>query len=253
MRVTVCQLPDPLLEFEDAWGRLAVHSEGCGLVVLPELPFYPWVAWTNQYEADVWDEAVAAHQKWMSRLNELGARAVVGSAAVGARGADRRNRAFVWDEGELTMSHEKYYLPEEPGFWEASWYERGEGTFEATRAAGHDVGFLLCTEMWFTDRAREYARQGIRLLFTPRVTEGRTADKWIAGGRSAAVMSGAFSLSSNRVGSNNGVDFGGVGWVIDPDGEILATTSLEEPFVTVEIDPVAADDAKSTYPRYVPE
>ena len=68
------------------------------------------------------------------------------------------------------------------------------------------------------------------------MTESQSVDKWLAGGRAAAVMGGAFSLSSNRAGSNHGLTYGGLGWVIGPDGQVLATTSDSEPFVTVEID-----------------
>jgi N-carbamoylputrescine amidase len=251
MKVTVCQLPDPIPDFEMAWAGLCASAAGSDLVVLPELPFYPWVGWTDRFDQAVWDEAVVAHEKWIDRLGELGALTVVGSAPVGRE--DRRNRAFTWSGGEIEYSHDKYYLPEEPGFWEASWYSRGDGTFDAVEVAGQTAGFLLCTEMWFTDRAREYARQGVRLLLTPRATEQATTDKWFAGGRVAAIMSGAFSMSSNRFGSNNGVSFGGQGWVIDPDGAVLAVTSESEPVATVDIAPAVADAAKATYPRYVSE
>jgi N-carbamoylputrescine amidase len=251
MKVTVCQLPDPIPDFEMAWAGLCASAAGSDLVVIPELPFYPWVGWTDRFDQAVWDEAVLAHEKWIDRLGELGALTVVGSAPVGRE--DRRNRAFTWSGGEIEYSHDKYYLPEEPGFWEASWDSRGDGTFDAVEVAGQTAGFLLCTEMWFTDRAREYARQGVRLLLTPRATEQATTDKWLAGGRVAAIMSGAFSLSSNRFGSSNGVGFGGQGWVIDPDGNVLAVTSESEPVATVEIDPSVADVAKATYPRYVSE
>ncbi|MDH3463310.1 MAG: carbon-nitrogen hydrolase family protein [Acidimicrobiia bacterium] len=253
MRVTVCQLPDPVDEFERAWTELVEHARGSDLVVLPELPFHPWVAWTDQYDPATWDAAVSSHDEWVRRLSDLGAGAVAGSRPVRTASGAGHNRAFIWDRGQVTDGHDKYYLPEEPGFWEATWYSRGDGTFDAMSLGEQRVGFLLCTEMWFTDRAREYARQGVQLLLTPRVTEPTGVDKWIAGGRSAAVMSGAFSLSSNRMGSNHGVDFGGAGWVIDPDGAVLATTTLADPVVTVDIDLTLADAAKLTYPRYVEE
>jgi N-carbamoylputrescine amidase len=44
---------------------------------------------------------------------------------------------------------------------------------------------------------------------------------------------------------------GGVGWIISPNGEILATTSAEAPFVTVDIDLAAPIAARYQYPRYV--
>lgn len=253
MRVTVCHLPDPPRRFEEAWSELCRRASGSDLVVLPEMPFHPWVAWTDQFEPAEWDAAVASHIAWMERLGELEASAVVGSRAFTTESGTGHNRAFIWDRGAVVDGHDKYYLPEEPGFWEATWYSRGDGTFSAVDFDNARAGFLLCTEMWFTERAREYARQGIQLLLTPRVTERSTSDKWLAGGRVAAVMSGAFSLSSNRTGSNHGVDFGAGGWVIDPDGEVLATTSELEPAVTVDIDLEEADAAKMTYPRYVRE
>jgi N-carbamoylputrescine amidase len=39
--------------------------------------------------------------------------------------------------------------------------------------------------------------------------------------------------------------------VVSTDGEVMASTSPGEPFVTVDIDLALAERAKSTYPRYV--
>ena len=102
------------------------------------------------------------------------------------------------------------------------------------------------------DRARAYGKAGIHLLVTPRTTGTQSSDKWLAGGRVAAVIAGAFGLSSNRVSSEGQpAGFGGKGWVVGPDGDVLAVTSRERPFATVEIDPADAEHAKQTYPRYV--
>ena len=49
-------------------------------------------------------------------------------------------------------------------------------------------------------------------------------------------------------------EWGGTGWIIEPqEGEVLGTTSRDDPFLTLELDPAVADAAKSTYPRYVLE
>jgi N-carbamoylputrescine amidase len=47
------------------------------------------------------------------------------------------------------------------------------------------------------------------------------------------------------------MEFAGCGWIIDPDGEVLAVSSDIEPFVTRDIDLDRARAAKGTYPRYV--
>ncbi len=53
-----------------------------------------------------------------------------------------------------------------------------------------------------------------------------TTEKWIMGGRAAAVMSGAFCLSSNRGGVDaRGHAWGGHGWIVEPEqGMVLGTT-----------------------------
>ena len=41
--------------------------------------------------------------------------------------------------------------------------------------------------------------------------------------------------------------------MIDPEGEVLATTSFDDPFATVEVDLGFSERSRSTYPRDVPE
>ena len=88
----------------------------------------------------------------------------------------------------------------------------------------------------------------------PRATPHGSVEKWLAGGQAAAVVSGSFCLSSNLYNPpGSAADIGGLSWVIDPEGNILARTSVEQPYATVEIDLNEAEVAKSTYPRYVPD
>ncbi len=256
MKVTVCELRNEPAALEDDWRSLATHvrAEGSDLVLLPEMPFHPWLAATRDVEAERWQASVRAHDAWAARLHELGAAAVVATRPVVA-GGKRFNQAMLWQagSGELPVSHRKQYLPEEEGFWEASWYAAGPPGSERVTAGGAAIGFAICTEMWFFHRARDYSKQGVQLLACPRATLQPSVDKWLAGGRAAAVVSGAFCLSSNFSGSAGALgDWGGCGWVVEPEaGEVLGTTSVTSPFVTVAIDLAVADAAKSTYPRYV--
>lgn len=255
MKVTVCELADDPQQFRNDWQALVAHakSEASDLVLLPELTFSPWVCWTDEVNPAKWEEAVAAYDASMELLADLAPAVVLGTRPVSNDGK-RHNEAYVCEPGKPYQEvHHKYYLPEEPGFWEASWYQRGEKEFSPAEAGPAKVGFLICTEMWFTEHARAYAKQGIHLLAVPRATEFSTAEKWVAGGRAAAVMSGAYCISSNRNGKANGVHWGSASWVIDPDGEVLARTSEKEPFATVEIDLEITKRAKQTYPRYVLE
>ncbi len=107
---------------------------------------------------------------------------------------------------------------------------------------------MTCSDLWSMENAQSYGRAGVALIAVPRCM-GLGTDKWLAGKRVAAVVSGSCHISSNRTGTRGVAKFGGMGWVVDPDGQVLATTSRAKPFVTVEIDREAAEKAKKTYPR----
>lgn len=251
MKVTVCELPDSLSQSD--WKALSTHvkSEKSEFLLLPEMPFAPWVFSSNEVRQPEWDAFVLAHDRWMERLGELGAAMVAGTRPV-RDGVGRFNEGFIWSvKGGYQAVHRKAYLPDEQDFYEGSWYEASHPEFNIVDAGDAVVGFLICTEIWFTDGARDYARKGSHLLLSPRATEWNTAQKWIAGGQAASVVAGAYGLGSNRSGHGSGVHWGSHGWIIDPDGMVLGTTSPSAPFLTRELDLSLADRAKSSYPRYI--
>ncbi len=257
MRVTVCELSNDRSTLEGQWADLISHcrQERSELVLLPEMPFSPWLAATDAVDQSAWMSAVIEHESWRKAFVDLVPRTVLCTDPVVDDGTNY-NEAYVWSAvGGYRAAHRKYYLPDEPGFWEARWYQRGSKEFGVIDAGVARIGFLLCTEMWFTEHARSYARQGVEILAVPRATGLESADKWVAGGRAAAVMSGAFCLSSNRGGADaSGFVWGGHGWIIEPqEGEVLGATSAEEPFLTIDIDLDVAKHAKTSYPRYVIE
>jgi N-carbamoylputrescine amidase len=108
------------------------------------------------------------------------------------------------------------------------------------------VGFQLCTELLFTNLAREIGQGGAHLIAAPRATSGHR--RWPMAACLAAVMSGCFVASPHRR-SYASEAFAGRSWLVSPEGEILGETSADTPYLTVEIDLEEADRAKHTYPR----
>jgi N-carbamoylputrescine amidase len=252
MKITVCQMRDQISEFDEDWNLLIEHvqKEKSDIILLPEMTFSPWFAVNPNFVPDEWEKAVLAHDKAETLLKELSPACVLGSRPVNCDNK-RLNQAYVWEpESSMTFTHTKYYLPNEEGYWEANWYHRGDGSFQPVRCQEATIGFLICTDLWFYQHSRQYAHQGVHLIACPRATPHATLDKWLTGGRTAAIVAGAFCLSSNKF-SLEGADLGGQGWIIDPDGEVLGVTSRNDPFLTVNIDLEEADRAKETYPRYV--
>ena len=251
LKATITQLDAGALEGE--WTRLRRHvaAERPELLLLPEMCFCPWFCASPRRSDAIWERAIQDHARWLGRLPELGAKIIVGTAPRNV-GVKRYNVAFLWTaESGTRWIHKKTYLPNDDGYWEANWYDRAPIDFEPVSCGELSMGLTICTEIWFMRHAREYGRRGVQLLLNPRSTPRHTNDKWLAGGRAAAVVSGAFCLSSNHAGQADHIELGGAGWICDPDGALLAATSAEEPFVTLNLDLDKADEAKSTYPRYV--
>lgn len=255
MRVTVCELPNNWMISDIYWNRLIHHlkEEKSDLLVLPEMPFFEWITKSDVVTPLFWERAVKAHDKWIDRLNELPVGMTIASRPV-IENNKRLNRGFVFirDKGYIPV-HDKYYLPNDSGYYEASWYEKGGGQFDVICLDDIRIGFLICTEIWFTARAREYLKQDIDILVCPRATPKTKIDIWVTGGKAAAIVAGAFCLSSNYNGPNTKeADFGGTGWIIEPDrGDVRGITSADQNFLTLEIDINEAKYAKTTYPRYI--
>ena len=258
MKVTVCQIDPTHERLEDQLTALRNHvsENGSEFVLLPEMSFSPWLAADPEPDAARWIEAVKAHETQIELLGQLGVDSVLGTRPIVDDVGSRRNEAYLWTHASGTAAgiREKYYLPDEAGYWEHTWYDRGERTFPTARAGDAIFGVQICTEMWFLEWARHYGASRADLLCIPRATPRGSIDMWVAGGRTAAVCSGAFCLSSNlRDADGFGADCGGVGWIIDPDGEIIATTSDDKPFATADVNLDISRSSKSTYPRYVPD
>lgn len=251
MRVTVCELPHEPGALANAWARLCRHSMNrrSELVLLPEFAMVEAVWKDERYDGERWSAALARSDEWLARLPELRAEYVVGTRPATADGRPY-NQGFLWSATHgFAPLRRKFFLPDEPGGWEAGWFDKGDPGFPAFHAGALSFGLNICTELWAVETYAAYAVTGVQAILSPRATAYATTAKWLSAGVVAAVRSGAFSVSSNRVDPSG--DCGGVGWIISPDGHILATTTPSAPFATVSIDLAATAAARESYPRYV--
>ena len=255
MKVTVCQLDNRDDQIDNAWVKLRDHLQQASseFLLLPEMCFHEWLAADADADDARWQAAIDSHNQRIEALDEFAVPAIIGTRPINTR-SGHRNQAYLWTEDAVQAVHEKYYLPDESGYWEAHWYDRGELKFDFCEALGLKIGIQICTEMWFFEWARHFARAGVEMLCIPRATPHASTDKWLAGGRTAAVCAGAYCLSSNIWNPPGAkADCGGAGWIISPEGEVLATTDEDTPFVSMDIDIEFARQSKTSYPRYVAE
>ncbi|MGB3467603.1 MAG: carbon-nitrogen hydrolase family protein [Cyclobacteriaceae bacterium] len=255
MRVTVCELSNDEADFRTDWSKLIEYLDKnpADLLLLPEMPFCEWIAYRSETDESLKKYAVARHEQFVGTFESLNTARIVYSRPVLKNGLFH-NTAYIWDRenGERKI-HTKQYFPEEPHFYEATWFDADDNDFQLVEVGGVKIGVLLCTEMWFTEHARKYGTEGIDLLLCPRATGKSSVDQWVRCGQTLAVISGAYCLSANRCGKGkDGFQWGGASWIAQPgNGELLGVTSDRQPFVTIGIDLQKARDAKIEYPLYV--
>ena len=254
MNIAICQLPDGLAHDSLAWTRFVRRIERAqpDIVLLNEMPFGPWTSRHAHFDEYLAAESIGAHTQAMMALRELPA-TVIGSRPV--RSHDRlANEGFVLADGKYRPVHHKQYFPQEAGFYESTWFAAGHAGFETFDVGGVRFGMLLCTELIFNEWARHYRRRGAHVIVVPRAS-GTTLDTWHTAARMAAIVSGCYVLSSNRVSVRLDVGplFGGAGFAYSPTGELLQETTDGLPLAVVPIDVELVRHAQRRYPCYVRE
>ncbi len=258
MKISFVQWPTRLLAGDAAWQSIAaqVHLAKPDVLITNEMPFGAWLASSAQWDAALAAASVQAHEEGLRALHDLGLDWVLSSRPVPvntSHGPSLANEAFALHAGAYRALHHKHYFPSEPGWQEADWFSCAHAGFEVAQCGPLRVGVLLCTELMFNEYARAYGRAGCHLIIVPRAS-GTTLHTWQAACAMAAIASGCYVISANRVGQEpNGPLFGGVGMAYAPDGQLISQTSEPFPLQTVTLDLAWAQQQKLSYPCYVKE
>jgi N-carbamoylputrescine amidase len=254
LRVTVVEIDSESGGTERWLSDLSGHLRRAesDVVVLPELPFSTWFMAAREVEADVWERSIAEHRAGIARLRSLGVPPTI--LSIPRNGERKRHHDSILLEGaETRRLHTKAYLPDEPGAYEASWYCADGAEFGVHAACGTRLGVMMCSDLWYPEHARSMGRAGAAVIVAPRATLPSTHDRWVAAIRVNAIVSGAYVASSNRAGKQGEVAFGGAGIIAHPDGRVLATTSPDCPFITLDLDLDATARARADYPCNIVE
>src|SRR5262249_25148288 len=140
------------------------------LVLLPEFAMVEPVWEFDEFDADRWCLIETLSDLQLRRLPELRAEYVVGTRPVRRRGR-RLNQGYWWSAaGGVQPLRSKYFMPDEPGNWEVTWFDRGDPVFPAFHAGPLSFGINICTELWSLETYTSYAALGVELLLSPRAT-----------------------------------------------------------------------------------
>jgi N-carbamoylputrescine amidase len=248
MKLSICEFPDETAHKAKAWDALVSHVAAAepDIVVLPEMPFCDWIFVGDMVDLDLWRKAIDQHDRMIAKFGELQSRWVMTSRPV-ERDGRRLNEAFVWSaESGYQAVRSKWYLPNLPVATESIWFDQGDRNFTPFSCAALRTSFKLCSEIMFPEHSREIGFANAHLIAHPRASgSGR---RWRAAVEMSAVTSGCYVVSANRRSYDRELFTGG-SWLLTPEAALLAETTVQQPFVTAEIDIAVAEKAKTTYPR----
>lgn len=233
--------------------RLAeARDVGAELAVLPELPLNPWSPATHDVREDDAEPPDGPRSIMQSQAaHDVGIGLIGGAIVRDPEDERRRNRALIYNAaGVLVATYAKLHVPEEPGFWETSHYERGIDPPSVIDAFDVPFGIQICSDINRPAGSHILSALGAEAVIVPRATERATYERWKLVFRANALTSSAYVLSVNRPQPEQGVELGGPSIVVAPDGEVVLETTDTIGLAEISRDAVA--QARQDYPGYLP-
>ena len=227
--------------------------EGADLVVFPELSLTGYLL-----KDQTPDVALALDSPDLRPLLEATGEidALVGLVEEG-QGHRFYNAAAYLSGGKIVHVHRKLHLPTYGMFDEGRDFAPGDRLRVADLPFGR-IGILICEDVWHSPNAWLLAQEGAEILFVigsgptrgARQETGVTSvPVWHDLLRTTAQFQTAQVVYVNRVGYEDGLNFGGGSIAIDPFGRTIGSIpALEEGWLVAELEGEVLRRARTAYP-----
>ena len=229
------------------------RRERADLVVFPELSLTGYLL-----RDQVPEVAIRTGGGWFRKVEVLSRRVdIVVGFVEEAAGHRYYNAAAYLSRGRLLHVHRKVYLPTYGMFDEGRDFAAGDQV-RAFRTRFGPAGVLICEDLWHPMSAWLLAQQGAEILIAPSCgpTRGTRPGRGITSVavwhdllRVTAQFQTAFVVYVNRVGYEDGLNFGGGSTTVDPFGRIVGSLPpIEEGVAVIDLDGEVLRRARTAYP-----
>jgi len=169
-------------------------------------------------------------------------------------GPDRYNAAVAVGGGEVLAVHRKVHQP----LAEGETYAAGAG-FAAFDSPVGRLGMLICYDKAFPEASRALALDGAEVLVfisawpaastdpAPDIADDRWTRRFDLFDRARALENQVVVVSANQTGTFGSLNFVGSAKIVDPGGEVLATTGVGAGMAVAELDVTASLTAARRY------
>ncbi len=247
MKICTTEFPDEISQHDRAIDSLASHVTEMmpDLLVLPEMPFTPWIFHVDTFSPEKWEQTVESHAKVLDQLCAIISTPIITSRPVSVDGLNLNQAIYIDHTRNVQPLRSKRYLPNDFPAVERVWFDEGEQSNTVFDLQGCKIGLQLCSEIMYTELPRIMGMAGAQMVVQPRATGDHP--RWRAASVLGASTSGAFVVGANRRSSEKDWFTGG-SWIYSPQGDLLAETSKSNSTVTYEVDLAEANEAKTEYP-----
>ncbi len=167
------------------------------------------------------------------------------------------NSAVFLEGGRIRHVHRKVYLPTYGMFEEGRYFAAGDSLRSFRSGAGR-FGILICEDLWHPSTSLVLAQDGADylLVISNSPTQGidsndalASQDTWNDLLSVTARLQTVYVAWVNRIGFEDGINFGGASCVIDPFGRITARAGvLESELLISDLDRAVLRRARTSYP-----
>ena len=224
----------------------AARADGVRLLALPEACLGGYLADLNG--AAEQPPALRMDGPEIARLTAIaGDMVVCAGYCEDAGGGVRYNSVVCVGDGRVLGNHRKVHQP----LREDASYDSGD-SFAAFDTPVGRLGLLICYDKAFPESARSLALDGAEIIVCVSAWPGSrtnapddlTEDRWTRRfdlfDRARALENQVVWLSANQSGRFGSLRFVGSAKVVDPGGDVLATTGVEAGMAVADVDVTAA-------------